>query len=95
MQANTDQERGSKRDRVAERGQAEEATAKPLVVDFETCQGEEKRDAKEAHDLDRRVDRNPAQHVRPEHDRGHDRGQPDSREEPERERRRQCRRDDG
>ena len=98
MQAETDQQRESERDRIPDQGEAEQPTAKVLVLDFETCEQKKKSEAQEAHHLDRRVDRNPAQNVRsdhnPEHDLEHDRGQPNPREEPERERCRQRRRGD-
>jgi hypothetical protein len=42
VQANTDQQRDSERDRVPECGEAEQATAKALVLDFETCEQKQK-----------------------------------------------------
>src|SRR5439155_1508032 len=76
----------------------EQATAKALVLDFEACEQKQKSEPQEAHDLDRRVDRNPAQHLRsdhnPEQDLEHDRRQADPRKEPEGERRHQRRRRD-
>jgi len=76
------------------RSQAEKATTKPLVVDFETRQeGENAAPRRFATWIGVSID--PARHVRPDHGPEDDRGQPDSREEPERERRRKCRRRDG
>ena len=68
----TDQQREPERDRVPERGEAEEATSKAFVLDFETCKEEEKREPQQAQHLDRRVDRNPAQYLRSDHDPEHD-----------------------
>ena len=54
-----------------------QATSKAFVLDFETCKEEEKREPQQAQHLDRRVDRDPAQHLGadrdPEDDREHDR----------------------
>ena len=65
---------------------------------IETCEQKKKGEPEQADDLDRRVNRNPAQHVGsdydPEHDLEHDRRQPDPREESEGKRSRQRRRRD-
>jgi hypothetical protein len=98
VEAETDQQRKSERNRVPDGGKAKQVAAKALVLDFETCKQKKKGEPEQAHDLDRRVNRDPAQHLGsdhdPEHDLEHDRRQPNTGEEPECERRRQRHRGD-
>jgi hypothetical protein len=90
IQGEADQEREPERERVSERGEVEQPAAKALVLDLEAGKKEEEGEAEQAQHLDRRVDRDPAQHLRadrdPEHDLQHDGGQAQLREKPERER---------
>ena len=90
MQSEADEEPESERERVPESGEAEQAAAKTLVLDLEPGEQEQEGKAEQAQHLDRRVDRDPAQHLRAnrdsEHDLQHDGRQAHLRREPERER---------